>query len=104
MGSEQEKGYESRYAHPHPTHHPYTHPPCSTGQSEIRVLKDDVPLERTEYNDREVADSDKQLGTLPHNPPLPYLLCMTTLRRRQSVTRKMPLTRATSSTNALAAR
>ncbi|KAF3011085.1 hypothetical protein E8E13_011250 [Curvularia kusanoi] len=44
MGSEQEKGYESR-----------------TGQSEIRVLKDDAPLERTEYNDREVADSDRQL-------------------------------------------
>ncbi|KAL1607168.1 hypothetical protein SLS59_002872 [Nothophoma quercina] len=44
MGSEQEKGYESR-----------------TGQSEIRVLKDDAPIERTEYNDREAADSDKQL-------------------------------------------
>ncbi|KAJ4338539.1 hypothetical protein N0V87_003868 [Didymella glomerata] len=44
MGSEQEKGYESR-----------------TGQSEIRVLKDDAPVERTEYNDREVADSDQQL-------------------------------------------
>ncbi|KAJ4382445.1 hypothetical protein N0V86_002780 [Didymella sp. IMI 355093] len=44
MGSEQEKGYESR-----------------TGQSEIRVLKDEAPVERTEYNDREVADSDKQL-------------------------------------------
>jgi hypothetical protein len=36
--------------------------PTSTGQSEIRVLKDDAPVERTEYNDREVADSDQQLG------------------------------------------
>ncbi|KAF9696943.1 hypothetical protein EKO04_004660 [Ascochyta lentis] len=44
MGSEQEKGYESR-----------------TGQSEIRVMKDDAPVESTEYNDREAADSDKQL-------------------------------------------
>ncbi|KAJ4993949.1 hypothetical protein SVAN01_00426 [Stagonosporopsis vannaccii] len=44
MGSEQEKGYESR-----------------TGQSEIRVLKDDAPVEGTEYNDRDVADSDRQL-------------------------------------------
>jgi len=34
----------------------------STGQSEIRVLKDDAPVERTEYNDREAADSDQQLG------------------------------------------
>ncbi|KAG9207009.1 hypothetical protein G6514_000300 [Epicoccum nigrum] len=33
----------------------------TTGQSEIRVLKDDAPIERNEYNDREVADSDKQL-------------------------------------------
>ncbi|KAF2633855.1 hypothetical protein BU25DRAFT_327748, partial [Macroventuria anomochaeta] len=32
-----------------------------TGQSEIRVLKDDAPIERTEYNDREAADSDRQL-------------------------------------------
>lgn len=38
----------------------------STGQSEIRVLKDDAPVESTEYNDREVADSDKQLGTFFH--------------------------------------
>ncbi|KAH6616330.1 hypothetical protein C7974DRAFT_416476 [Boeremia exigua] len=44
MGSEQEKGYESR-----------------TGQSEIPVLKDDIPIENTEYNDREAADSDRQL-------------------------------------------
>ncbi|KAF1932579.1 uncharacterized protein M421DRAFT_416203 [Didymella exigua CBS 183.55] len=44
MGSEQEKGYESR-----------------TGQSEIPVLKDDAPIETTEYSDREIADSDKQL-------------------------------------------
>lgn len=35
---------------------------ASTGQSEIRVVKDDAPVESTEYNDREVADSDKQLG------------------------------------------
>ncbi|KAF3036108.1 hypothetical protein E8E11_003839 [Didymella keratinophila] len=41
MGSEQEKGYESR-----------------TGQSEIRVLKDDAPVERTEYNDRERDERD----------------------------------------------
>ncbi|KAF1365476.1 hypothetical protein EJ07DRAFT_96312, partial [Lizonia empirigonia] len=33
----------------------------SIGQSEIRVLKDDAPIETTEYNDREGADSDKQL-------------------------------------------
>ncbi|KZM21987.1 uncharacterized protein EKO05_0005067 [Ascochyta rabiei] len=44
MGSEQEKGYESR-----------------TGQSEIPVLKDDAPVETTEFNDREAADSDQQL-------------------------------------------
>lgn len=39
----------------------------STGQSEIRVLKDDAPVERTEYNDREAADSDRQLGKALHN-------------------------------------
>ncbi|KAJ8111246.1 hypothetical protein OPT61_g6118 [Boeremia exigua] len=50
MGSEQEKGYESR-----------------TGQSEIPVLKDDAPVERTEYNDHEVADSDKQLELDEHD-------------------------------------
>ncbi|OSS54142.1 hypothetical protein B5807_00602 [Epicoccum nigrum] len=54
-----------------------THPPHSTGQSEIRVLKDDAPIERTEYNDREVADSDKQLGTFLYTqtPYLSALLC-----------------------------
>jgi hypothetical protein len=77
MGSEQEKGYESRYVYdpiPFPGLIVVTRTIfaevlqsirltlTSTGQSEIRVLKDDAPVERTEYNDREVADSDQQLG------------------------------------------
>ena len=54
--------------------HPHTYSPRSTGQSSIPVLKDDAPIERTEYNDREVADSDRQLGTFPHTPTFPICL------------------------------
>ena len=53
----------------------------STGQSEIRVLKDDVPVERTEYNDREVADSDQQLG-MPFTIPCELLHSLIPRRAR----------------------
>ena len=56
---------------------------CSTGQSEIRVLKDDAPIERTEYNDREAADSDKQLGMCLRYLSIFYLFpILTTIRTR----------------------
>ena len=57
-----------------PSIYPHTHTFPSAGQYWIRVLKDDAPIERTDYSDREVADSDKQLGTFPHNPTFPIYL------------------------------
>lgn len=68
----------------------------STGQSEIRVLKDDAPIERTEYNDREAADSDKQLGKM-HHQWSSFIGIGSNIY--QSVTRRMPSTRATSLTS-----